>query len=85
MLHYTARGHGQFPPGEEKEKEMDIGGFNLTMMEIVAVVILLIVIIWGVMRVRSMGRASSPAQTERATHEVYREEERRREQGTDGV
>lgn len=64
---------------------MDFGGFNLTMMEIVAVLVLLGVIIWGVARVRSKGRSSSPPTTERATHELYREEERRREQGTDGV
>jgi hypothetical protein len=64
---------------------MDFGGFNLTMMEIVAVLVLLVVIFWGVSRVRSKGRTSSPPETERATHEVYREEERRREQGTDGV
>jgi len=64
---------------------MDFGGFNLTMMEIVAVLVLLVVIVWGVSRVRSKGKTSSPPKTERATHEVYREEERRREQGTDGV
>ena len=64
---------------------MDLGGFHWSLLDIVAVLILLAVLVWGVMRVRSKGKSSSPPETERATHEVYREEERRREQGTDGV
>ena len=64
---------------------MDLGGFHWSLLDIVAVLILLAVIIWGVLRVRSKGKISSPPETERATHELYREEERRREQGTDGV
>jgi hypothetical protein len=67
------------------ENDMDLGGFHWSLLDIVAVLILLAVLVWGVMRVRSKGKSSSPPETERATHEVYREEERRREQGTDGV
>ena len=64
---------------------MDFGGFQWGLVDIVAVLILLGVIIWGVMRVRSKGRTSSPATTEQATHELYQEEERRRDKGTDGI
>lgn len=64
---------------------MDFGGFQWGLVDIVAVLILLGVIVWGVMRVRSKGRTSSPPETERATHRLYEEEERRRDQGTDGI
>ena len=63
---------------------MDFGGFQLGLIEIGAVLVLLVVILWGVMRVRSKGRSSSPPKTERATHQLYQEEERRHDQGTDG-
>ena len=63
---------------------MDIGGFQLGLVDIVAVLVLLGVFLWMVMRVRSKGRSTSPPRTERATHELYREEERRHDQGTDG-
>ena len=42
--------------------------------------ILLIVLIWLVMSRRSTGKTG---RTEQATHELYREEERRRREGTD--
>jgi hypothetical protein len=37
-----------------------------------------------VARTRSKGKETSNPTTERATRELYEEEERRREQGTDG-
>ena len=64
---------------------MDAGGFQWSLVNIVAVLVLLAVFVWGVMRVRSKGKSSSPPETERATHELYREEEARREKGTDGL
>ena len=64
---------------------MDVGGLHLGTMEIIGVVVLLVVLLWAVNRVRSGGKKDSPARTEQATHELYREEDRRREQGTDGV
>ena len=64
---------------------MDMGGFNWLIMDVVAVVVLLAVIVWVVMRTRSKGKESSPEKTERATHELYEEEERRRRDGTDGL
>lgn len=64
---------------------MDVGGLHLGTMEILGAVVLLVVLIWAVSRVKSGGKKDSPARTEQATHEVYRDEERRREQGTDGV
>ena len=42
--------------------------------------ILLIVLIWLVMRRRSTGKTG---RTEQATHDLYREEEQRRRDGTD--
>ena len=64
---------------------MDMGGFNWLIMDVVAVVVLLAVIVWVVKRTRSKGKESSPEKTERATHELYEEEERRRRDGTDGL
>ena len=53
---------------------------TLWILEIVAPVILLIVLIWLVMSRRSTGKSG---RTEQATRELYREEERRRREGTD--
>jgi lysylphosphatidylglycerol synthetase-like protein (DUF2156 family) len=64
---------------------MDLGGINLFFMEVVGVIILLAVLLWAVMRTRSKGKESSNPTTERATHELYEEEERRRKDGTDGL
>ena len=64
---------------------MDMGGLNLALMENVGVVILFAALVWVVMRTRSKGKESSPEKTERATHELYEEEERRRRDGTDGL
>ena len=52
----------------------------LGIMEIVGPAILLIVLIWLVMRRGSTGKTG---RTEQATHELYREEEVRRREGTD--
>ena len=64
---------------------MDMGGINLFFMEVVGIVILLGVFLWVVVRTRSKGKVSSPEKTERATHELYEEEERRRKDGVDGL
>jgi hypothetical protein len=66
------------------EAIMDLGGINVFMMEVVGVIILGAVILWVVLHTRSKGKKSSPERTERATHELYEEEERRRREGTDG-
>ena len=57
---------------------MDVA--TLWILEIIAPAILLIVLIWLIMRRRSTGKTG---RTEQATHELYREEERRRREGTD--
>jgi hypothetical protein len=57
---------------------MDQG--SLWIMEIIGPVILLIVLVWLVMKRRSTGKTG---RTEQATHELYREEEERRREGTD--
>ena len=64
---------------------MDLGGINLFFIEVVGAVILLAVIVYAVMRTRSKGKSTSNATTERATHELYEEEERKRREGTDGL
>ena len=62
---------------------MDLGGINLFAIEVIAVVILGALLVWAVLKTRSKGKESSPERTERATRELYKEEERRREDGTD--
>jgi hypothetical protein len=64
---------------------MDVGGLHLGTMEIIGAIVLLVMLLWAVSRVRSGGKKDSPARTEQATHELYRQEERRHDQGTDGV
>ena len=51
-------------------------------IDIIAPAILLIVLIWLVMRRRSTGKTG---RTEQATHDLYREEEQRRREGTDDL
>ena len=53
---------------------------TLWILEIIAPAILLVVLIWLIMRRRSTGKTG---RTEQATHELYREEESRRREGTD--
>jgi len=53
---------------------------TLWILEIVAPAILLIVLVWLVMKRRSTGKTG---RTEQATHDLYREEEQRRREGTD--
>ncbi len=62
---------------------MDLGGINVFFMEVVGAVILFAVILWAVLHTRSKGKSTSTETTERATHELYEEEERRRREGTD--
>jgi mannose/fructose/N-acetylgalactosamine-specific phosphotransferase system component IIC len=67
------------------EDRMDLGGINWLIIDVVAVAILGLVIAWVVMRTRSKGRSTSNETTERATHDLYQEEERRRKDGVDGL
>ena len=62
---------------------MDLGGINIFFMEVVGADILFALLVWAVMRTRSKGKETSNPTTERATRELYAEEERRREDGTD--
>ena len=64
---------------------MDLGGINLFLVEVVGAIILVAVIAWAVMRTRSKGRESSPERTERATRELYADEERRRKDGVEDL
>lgn len=53
------------------------------LMDIVGPVILLIVLIWLVLRVRSGRDTAADRRTEEGTRELYADEEERRREGTD--
>ena len=55
---------------------MDLGGLNLVLIEVVGAALLLLALAYVVMRTRSTGKDSSNPTTERATRELYREEDR---------
>ena len=55
---------------------MDMGNFNLTMMEIIGGAVLLLVLVWAVIRTKSKGRETSNPRTEEATRELYQAEDR---------
>ena len=59
---------------------MDEGQFWI--ISVIGPAILLILLIWLVMRRRSTGKTG---RTEQATHELYKEEEQRRREGTDDL
>jgi hypothetical protein len=54
-------------------------------MDVIGPVILLIVLIWLVLRVRSNRNNAANRRTETGTRKVYREEEQRRREGTDDL
>jgi cytochrome c-type biogenesis protein CcmH/NrfF len=54
----------------------------LWIIEVVGPAILLIALIWLVMQRRSTGKSG---RTEQATDQLYKEEEQRRREGTDGA
>jgi membrane protein implicated in regulation of membrane protease activity len=56
---------------------------NWWVMDIIGPAILLIVLIWLVMRVRSNRNNSENQRAEQGTRDLYREEEDRRRDGTD--
>jgi hypothetical protein len=58
------------------ETEMDFGGFNLIVMEVVAVVVLGAVLLWVVIRTKSRGKSTSNPRTEEATRELYEAEDK---------
>ena len=60
-----------------------MGQANSWMMDIVAPAILLVVLIWLVMRVRSNRNTRENRRAEEGTRDLYREEEQRRREGTD--
>lgn len=63
---------------------MDLGGFNLAIIEIVAVALLGLALLYAVIRTKSRGKQDSNPTTERATHELYMEEERARKDESRG-
>jgi membrane protein implicated in regulation of membrane protease activity len=54
-------------------------------MDIVAPAILLVVLIWLVLRVRSNRGSAEDRRADSGAREVYREEEERRREGTDDL
>ena len=58
----------------------------LGLMEIAGPIILLAIMVWVVVRSRKRHRGeASEETTERATRELYRKEERRHDDGTEGL
>jgi uncharacterized membrane protein len=60
-----------------------MGQANFWVMSIIAPAILLIVLIWLVLRVRSNRNSRDNERAEEGTRELYHEEEQRRREGTD--
>ena len=63
---------------------MDLGGINLALIEIVGVALLGLALLYAVIRTKSRGKRDSNPSTERATKELYADEERARKDGTEG-
>jgi len=55
------------------------------LMDVIAPAILLVVLIWLVLRVRSNRNNAANRRAEEGTREVYAEEETRRREGTDDL
>lgn len=56
--------------------DVDTGGLNWFLINVVGVVILLVALIWVVMRTRSKGKETSNPRTEEATRELYEAEDK---------
>src|SRR5688500_499145 len=56
--------------------DMDTGGLNWFLIDVVAVGILLVALIWVVMRTRSKGKETSSPRTDAATRERYEAEDK---------
>ncbi len=55
---------------------VNIGGFNLALMEIIGAGALLVALLYLALRTKSRGKQDSTPTTERATHELYKEQDR---------
>ena len=55
---------------------MDLGGINLVLIEVVGVALLGLALLYMVIRTRSRGKQDSNPTTERATRQLYAEEDR---------
>ncbi|HET7604560.1 MAG TPA: hypothetical protein VFK28_00640 [Sphingomicrobium sp.] len=62
-----------------------MGHASAWLMDIIAPAILLIVLIWLVIRVRSNRNNAANRRAEEGAREVYAEEEKRRREGTDDL
>ena len=56
-----------------------------TLMTIIGPAILLAAIVWVAIRSRRSNRPEDVARSEKATHDLYEEEEERRREGIDGL
>jgi hypothetical protein len=63
---------------------MDIGGMNLALIEVIGAALLGLALLYAVIRTKSRGKQDSNPTTERATRELYAQEERARKDGTEG-
>jgi hypothetical protein len=62
-----------------------MGHATAWIMDIIGPAILLVVLIWLVIKVRSNRNTSENQRSEAGAREVYREEEQRRREGTDDL
>jgi hypothetical protein len=62
---------------------MDLGGMNWVILDIVGPLLLVAVIAWAVLRNRAS--RGDRDRSERATRDLYRDEEERRQRGDDGA
>jgi hypothetical protein len=63
---------------------MDIGGMNLALIEVIGAALLGLAMLYAVIRTKSRGKQDSNPTTERATRELYAQEERARKDGSEG-
>ena len=56
--------------------DVDTGGLNWFLIDVIGVAILLVALIWLVMRTRSKGKETSNPRTEEATRELYEAEDK---------
>ena len=63
---------------------MDVGGFSWVSVEVIGVTVLGVVLLWAVIKGSRRNKGEASVETsERATRDLYAEEEKRRDAGTD--
>jgi hypothetical protein len=76
----TAKGS----PAASEENDMDLGGLNWMVIDVVCVALLAVVLLWAMLRNRK-SREAGIDRTEEATRRLYREEDAARDPSNDDV